>query len=135
MPGFLLPKRPARLRTKILNEKYLVFLLLIISTVTIFVILMKLPPDLQRAVNRDVNRVFMPSVQNNKVKLHNDDHQHPPPPLFNDFDDGESKNQNKNYNNLQIEPHNQNEEIQNDDRADKNNILTIEQKRDKIKEV
>lgn len=136
MPGFLLPKRPTRLRPKIFNEKYLVFLLLIVSTITIFVILMKLPSDLQKAVNRDVNQVFMPSVQNNHARLHNDEHQHPPPPILNDdFDDGEFKNHNKINNNLQIEPHNDNEEVKNVNNEEKNSVLTVEQKRDKIKQV
>lgn len=132
MPGFSFPRRPAKLRNKIYNEKYMVILLLIVSTITIFVILMKLPPDLQRAVNRDVNRVFMPSVANNQVKLHNQEHQHPPPPIFNDFDDGEYKK-----NNLQIEPHEDIQEFDNKDKNlnDVNQNLSIEQKRDKIKQV
>ena len=125
MPGFTsMKKSNYRFKSKLFNEKYLVVLLLLISTITIFVILMKLPPDLQKAVNRDVNKVFMPSVENHHGKIHNEFHQHPAPPVFNDFDDAYDIKSKKSFR----QPGNENKIAQ-------NQKLSIDEKREKIKQV
>jgi hypothetical protein len=136
MPGFLPRKATSqsnRYKLKVFNEKYLVLLLLLISTITIFVILMKLPPDIQRAVNRDVNQVFIPSIEKNR-QHHNEMHQHPPPPLFHDFDDADDKASHRDNNN-QIEPHHDVENNKKDNQNSDSSNLSIQEKREKIKQV
>jgi hypothetical protein len=65
----------------ILNEKFLILLLLIVSVVTIFIILMNLPSDVQRYVYREkIQNVFIPEFERDKVGVaHQREHQHPAP--------------------------------------------------------
>ena len=60
------------------NEKHLVLLLLIISMVTLWMILVNLPEDLQRAVNRDMQNVFLPP-QSHNLNVHRMDEPPQPP--------------------------------------------------------
>ena len=74
----------------VLNEKSLVLLLIFVSVITIFIILFNLPNELTPhvSINRDdIKKVLIPDLkpppQNKQLpNIHNDDHQHPAPPMF-----------------------------------------------------
>lgn len=77
------------MRVKILNEKFLVFCLFVISIATMFLIMMNLPTDVQHVVDKEKNllhRVFVPDHENRLN--HNDAHQHEAPPFFNNEEKG-----------------------------------------------
>lgn len=89
LPLYYIRSANKKLKYKFYNEKYLILLLLLVSIVTVFIILLNLPSDIQKVVNKDkLQNVFIPEL-NNEPKLalrqqHNQDHQHPAPPIFND---------------------------------------------------
>jgi mannosyl-oligosaccharide alpha-1,2-mannosidase len=88
--SFLLPmhymqtKTVSKVRSRyILNEKFLLLLLLIVSISTIFLIVMNLPSDVQRYVNRDkIKNVFIPEFNSQYQRTHQVDHQHQAPLSF-----------------------------------------------------
>lgn len=130
--------RPARQWLSMFNEKHLILLLLVISIVTIFVILMNLPPDLQRAVRRESHHVFMPEVDYRAVKgsgdqlTHRDDHQHPAPPLY---PDDKPKLEPSSSDTTSTPPSSQSTVVMSPLAAKNEYELNVTAKRNKIKEV
>ena len=101
---------------KLYNEKHLIFLLILISVITVFIILMNLPSDLQKRVQQEtIKYVFVPEVEN-KVN-HEENHQHPAPPFHNSDNDIASSSTQKSTT-LSVKPK-----------------LTIQDKQDHIKKV
>ena len=72
------------MRVKIFNEKCLILCLLFFSVLTVLVILVNLPPDLQQNLKQDslfMKKVFIPESDNiNKVN-HNGNHKHESVPI------------------------------------------------------
>jgi hypothetical protein len=113
-----------------LNEKYLILLLLIVSVVTIFIILMNLPSDVQRYVYREnIKNVFIPEFDQDKISVaHQREHQHPPPINFNE--------EKKDLTSSSSNPKTEYEAPSNNVLAEKNEYeLSITAKRNKIKEM
>ena len=78
----MIGKLTKKAKFKLYNEKHLIFLLILISVITVFIILMNLPSDLQKKVQKEsIKYVFVPEVEN-KVN-HEENHQHPAPPFHN----------------------------------------------------
>lgn len=120
-------RNASKMKYKFYNEKYLILLLLFLSVLTVFIILMNLPSDIQRVVNKDsIKNVFVPEV-NLEVNHHNDNHQHPAPPLYHDIHKDAPK---------QIEPNVVKDVAKNDvPKTNSAGSTSDTAKRDKIKEV
>ena len=82
MASFSNFKTVNKIRFKIYNEKSLLFLLLIITIVTVFIILMNLPSDIQRNSKKELQDVFMPKRKHDDSIKHEENHQHEPPPIY-----------------------------------------------------
>ena len=83
---FYSAKNANRIKSKLLNEKSLIFLLLVISLITILIILMNLPSDIQRIqFKKELHDVFVPGFE--KQINHEEFHQHPAPPIYKDKSD------------------------------------------------
>ncbi len=81
MPSFSNFKTVNRIKFKIYNEKSLFFLLLVLSVITVFIVLMNLPTDIQ--TKKDIQNVFIPKVES-QVNKHEENHQHEAPPIYQD---------------------------------------------------
>lgn len=86
MASFSNFKTVNRIKFKIYNEKSLILLLLIISVITVFIILMNLPSDIQRNSKKDLEDVFIPKLNDDRKLKHEENHQHEAPPLYKDSD-------------------------------------------------
>ena len=127
LPMHYLQTKNVKIRSKFFNEKYLILMLLVISIMTIFIILMNLPSDMQRLVNRQkIQNVFLPEIPKGNILIPHIDHQHPAPPYY---------EMNKNLEKPKKTPPKEAEPL--GDKLAKNNEyeLKITQKRNKIKEV
>jgi hypothetical protein len=82
MASFSNFKTVNKIRFKIYNEKSLLFLLLIITIVTVFIILMNLPSDIQRNSKKELQDVFIPKRKHDDSIKHEENHQHEPPPIY-----------------------------------------------------
>lgn len=117
MASFSNIKAVNRMKFKIYNEKSLILLLLLLSVITVFIILMNLPSDIQRTSRKELEEVFIPKVDG-RVR-HEEYHQHVAPPIYRD---NESNNK-------------RNEEPTENKNLDINQIDSIEAKREKIKQM
>ncbi len=72
------------MRSKMLNEKFMILCLLLLSILTVFIILNNLPSDIQRTYKQEsllMQKVFIPESGINLKINHNENHKHHSIPL------------------------------------------------------